>query len=41
VVSRLSWLACSSFSGGTRFGTLASLAGVQNIDAHEARNCAT
>ena len=39
VVSRLSWLACSSRSGGTRLGTVASLAGVQNSDAQEARNC--
>ena len=41
VVSRLYWLACSSLSGGTRFGTDASLAGVQNSEAQEARNCAT
>ena len=40
-VNRLSWLACSSLSGGTRFGTDASLAGVQNSDAHEARNWTT
>src|ERR1017187_9759117 len=39
VVSRLYWLACSSLSGGTRFGTEASLAGVQNSEAQEARNC--
>src|SRR5580704_10448708 len=38
VVNRLSWFACSSLSVGTRFGTDASLAGVQNSDAHEARN---
>ena len=41
VPSRLYWLACSSFSGGTRFGTEASLAGVQNSEAHDARNCTT
>ena len=41
VVSRLYWLAWSSFSGGTRFGIDASLAGAQNSDAHEARNWAT
>src|SRR6266576_3699359 len=39
VPSRLYWLACSSLSGGTRFGTDASLAGVQNSEAHDARNC--
>src|SRR5580704_8720925 len=37
--SRLNRLACSSRSAGTRLGTVASLAGVQNSDAHEARNC--
>src|SRR6266568_2063809 len=41
VVNKLYWLASSSFSGGTRFGTEASLAGVQNRDAHDARNCTT
>src|SRR5262249_16278348 len=39
VVTRLNWLACSSRSAGTRFGTVASLAGVQNSEAHDARNC--
>src|SRR5258708_2837326 len=39
VVNRLSWLACSSLSAGTRFGTVASLAGVQNSEAQDARNC--
>ena len=38
VANRLSWLADSSLSGGTRFGTDASLAGIQNRDATEARN---
>ena len=38
VASRLYWLACSSLSGGTRFGIEASLAGVQNSEAHDARN---
>ena len=41
VPSRLYWLACSSLSGGTRFGTDASLAGVQNSEAQDARNCTT
>ena len=35
VVNRLYWLACSSLSGGTRFGTEASLAGVQNSEAQD------
>ncbi len=38
VVNRLYPLACSSLSGGTRFGTEASLAGVQKSDAQDARN---
>ena len=38
VVNRLYWLACSSLSGGTRFGIEASLAGVQNSEAQDARN---
>src|SRR5215472_2267002 len=41
VVSRLYWLACSSLAGGTRFGIDASLAGVQNSEAQQARNWAT
>src|SRR5215469_8122753 len=41
VVNRLSWFAASSLSGGTRFGTDASLAGVQKSEAHDARNCTT
>src|SRR5215472_7139121 len=39
VVTRLNWLACSSRSAGTRFGTVASLAGVQNSEALDERNC--
>src|SRR5437762_13124877 len=41
VVNRLYWLACSSLSGGTRFGIEASLAGVQNSEAQDARNWTT
>src|SRR5215467_12608229 len=41
VVNRLYWLACSSASAGTRFGTEASLAGVQNSEAQDARNWTT
>src|SRR5215472_894853 len=38
VVSRLSWLACSSLSLGTRLGIVAEVAGFQNSDAQPARN---
>src|SRR5215469_7191103 len=41
VVNRLYWLACSSLSGGTRFGIEASLAGVQNSEQQDARNWTT
>src|SRR5438552_18121253 len=41
VVSRLSWLARSSLSLGTRFGTDAAVAGFQNWLATPARNLAT
>ena len=41
VVNRLYWLASSSLSGGTRFGIEASLAGVQNSEAEDARNWTT
>jgi hypothetical protein len=40
VVSRLSWLARSSLSRGTRLGTDALVAGVQNKLAQPARNFA-
>ena len=40
VVSRLSWLARSSLSRGTRLGTEALVAGVQNKVAQPARNLA-
>src|ERR1039457_6673565 len=38
VVNRLYWLACSSWSGGTRLGTEASLAAVQNSATEAAAN---
>jgi hypothetical protein len=41
VVKRLSWLAVSSRSRGTRFGTVASLAGIQTRLATSMRNVAT
>jgi len=41
VVNRLYWFACSTLSGGTRFGIEASLAGVQNSEAQDARNWTT
>ena len=41
VVSRLSWLARSSLSLGTRFGTDAEVAGLQNWVVTPARNLAT
>ncbi len=41
VVKRLSWLAVSSRSRGTRFGTVASLAGIQIRLATSMRNVAT
>ena len=41
VVNRLYWLASSSLPGGTRLGTEASLAGVQNSDTQDATNCTT
>ena len=41
VVKRLSWLAASSRSRGTRFGIVASLAGIQNRLATSIRNVAT
>ena len=40
-MSWLSWLARSSLSLGTRFGTLAEHAGFQNCEATPARNLAT
>ena len=41
VVTRLTWLAASSWSRRTRLGTDASLAGIQNRLAHSIRNDAT
>ena len=41
VVSRLSWLARSSLSGGTRLGMEAEVAGLQNCVVTPARNLAT
>jgi hypothetical protein len=40
VTRRLSWLASSSRSLGTRFGTVASLAGTQKRLTHSTRNVA-
>ena len=41
MVIRLSWLADSSWSRRTRFGTEASLAGFQNSPMHSIRKVAT
>ncbi len=41
VVTRLTWLASSSWSRRTRLGTEASLAGIQNRLTHSIRNDAT